>query len=181
MQWMPQITMCPPLAWFSKQILTLLHPGRTCTQLFPPWGVVHHTVLEYKQIWFQTRKVLLCWSGTVSHALCARTSCQNPTHQRFKNPWWSYNLWPNSCSQETTCEHHVCKSCKGGVKKLRPTCSWWVAGPSLWEYFSKENLFQGARITPNTRRMCSSEFCWKTTKSSAGWSRSQGCIVRIEP
>jgi male-specific lethal 2 len=26
--------------------------------------------------------------------------------------------------QETSCEHHVCKSCKGGVKKLRPTCSW---------------------------------------------------------
>lgn len=26
--------------------------------------------------------------------------------------------------EETTCEHHVCKSCKGGVKKLRPTCSW---------------------------------------------------------
>ena len=21
-------------------------------------------------------------------------------------------------------EHHVCKSCKGGTKKLRPTCSW---------------------------------------------------------
>jgi len=26
--------------------------------------------------------------------------------------------------EETTCEHHVCKSCKGGVKKLRPSCSW---------------------------------------------------------
>jgi len=26
--------------------------------------------------------------------------------------------------EETTCEHHVCKSCKGGIKKLRPTCSW---------------------------------------------------------
>eukprot|EP00090_Calanus_glacialis_P025182 TRINITY_DN39232_c0_g1_i1.p1 TRINITY_DN39232_c0_g1~~TRINITY_DN39232_c0_g1_i1.p1 ORF type:complete len:340 (-),score=109.56 TRINITY_DN39232_c0_g1_i1:121-1140(-) len=25
---------------------------------------------------------------------------------------------------ETSCEHHVCKSCKGGVKTLRPTCSW---------------------------------------------------------
>jgi len=26
--------------------------------------------------------------------------------------------------EETSCEHHVCKSCKGGVKKLKPTCSW---------------------------------------------------------
>jgi len=26
--------------------------------------------------------------------------------------------------EETSCEHHVCKSCKGGVKTLRPTCSW---------------------------------------------------------
>jgi len=26
--------------------------------------------------------------------------------------------------EETSCEHHVCKGCKGGVKKLRPTCSW---------------------------------------------------------
>ena len=26
--------------------------------------------------------------------------------------------------QETSCEHHVCKGCKGGAKKLRPTCSW---------------------------------------------------------
>jgi len=26
--------------------------------------------------------------------------------------------------EETSCEHHVCKSCKGGLKKLRPTCSW---------------------------------------------------------
>jgi len=25
---------------------------------------------------------------------------------------------------ETSCEHHVCKSCKGGVKTLKPTCSW---------------------------------------------------------
>jgi len=26
--------------------------------------------------------------------------------------------------EETTCEHHVCKGCKGGTKVLRPTCSW---------------------------------------------------------
>jgi len=26
--------------------------------------------------------------------------------------------------EETVCEHHVCKSCKGGVKTLKPTCSW---------------------------------------------------------
>jgi len=26
--------------------------------------------------------------------------------------------------EETICEHHVCKSCKGGVKTLKPTCSW---------------------------------------------------------
>jgi len=26
--------------------------------------------------------------------------------------------------EETSCEHHVCKSCKGGVKTLKPTCSW---------------------------------------------------------
>jgi len=26
--------------------------------------------------------------------------------------------------EETSCEHHVCKGCKGGLKKLRPTCSW---------------------------------------------------------
>jgi len=26
--------------------------------------------------------------------------------------------------EETSCEHHVCKSCKGGIKKLKPTCSW---------------------------------------------------------
>jgi len=26
--------------------------------------------------------------------------------------------------EESVCEHHVCKSCKGGTKKLRPTCSW---------------------------------------------------------
>jgi len=26
--------------------------------------------------------------------------------------------------EETSCEHHVCKSCKGGVKALKPTCSW---------------------------------------------------------
>lgn len=25
---------------------------------------------------------------------------------------------------ETSCEHHVCKSCKGGAKTLKPTCSW---------------------------------------------------------
>ena len=29
------------------------------------------------------------------------------------------------CSpEETSCEHHVCESCKGGVKTLKPTCSW---------------------------------------------------------
>merc|ERR1719203_843100 len=26
--------------------------------------------------------------------------------------------------EETSCEHHVCKQCRGGVKKLKPTCSW---------------------------------------------------------
>eukprot|EP00092_Neocalanus_flemingeri_P000531 GFUD01000564.1.p1 GENE.GFUD01000564.1~~GFUD01000564.1.p1 ORF type:complete len:327 (+),score=110.93 GFUD01000564.1:97-1077(+) len=26
--------------------------------------------------------------------------------------------------EETSCEHHVCKSCKGGIKTLKPTCSW---------------------------------------------------------
>ncbi|KAG8248511.1 histone H4-K16 acetylation [Homalodisca vitripennis] len=25
---------------------------------------------------------------------------------------------------ETNCQHHVCKSCKGGKKKLKPSCSW---------------------------------------------------------
>ncbi|XP_024084797.1 E3 ubiquitin-protein ligase MSL2 isoform X2 [Cimex lectularius] len=25
---------------------------------------------------------------------------------------------------ETTCQHHVCRSCKGGKKKLNPSCSW---------------------------------------------------------
>lgn len=25
---------------------------------------------------------------------------------------------------ETNCQHHVCKSCKGGRKKLKPSCSW---------------------------------------------------------
>lgn len=25
---------------------------------------------------------------------------------------------------ETNCQHHVCNSCKGGKKKLKPTCSW---------------------------------------------------------
>ena len=69
----------------------------------------------------------------------------------FKGPFFlhgtspSFSIFGNTCTilqentwehilentytvylQETTCEHHVCKSCKGGVKKLRPTCSWWV-------------------------------------------------------
>lgn len=26
--------------------------------------------------------------------------------------------------EETSCEHHVCKSCRGGAKAIRPTCSW---------------------------------------------------------
>lgn len=26
--------------------------------------------------------------------------------------------------EETSCEHHVCKGCKGRAKKLKPTCSW---------------------------------------------------------
>lgn len=25
---------------------------------------------------------------------------------------------------ETNCQHHVCKACKGGKKKLKPSCSW---------------------------------------------------------
>ncbi|KAL1115737.1 hypothetical protein AAG570_006027 [Ranatra chinensis] len=25
---------------------------------------------------------------------------------------------------ETNCQHHVCRSCKGGRKKLKPSCSW---------------------------------------------------------
>lgn len=25
---------------------------------------------------------------------------------------------------ETSCQHHVCRSCKGGRKKLKPSCSW---------------------------------------------------------
>ncbi|XP_075210442.1 male-specific lethal 2 isoform X2 [Lycorma delicatula] len=25
---------------------------------------------------------------------------------------------------ETNCQHHVCRSCKGGKKKLKPSCSW---------------------------------------------------------
>ena len=25
---------------------------------------------------------------------------------------------------ETQCQHHVCRSCKGGKKKLKPSCSW---------------------------------------------------------
>lgn len=27
-------------------------------------------------------------------------------------------------SPESSCQHHVCKSCRGGKKKLKPSCSW---------------------------------------------------------
>ena len=26
--------------------------------------------------------------------------------------------------EETDCEHHVCKGCKGGTKVMKPACSW---------------------------------------------------------
>lgn len=35
------------------------------------------------------------------------------------------NLLVEPCTpKNSTCQHHVCKKCKGGKKKLKPTCNW---------------------------------------------------------
>ena len=37
---------------------------------------------------------------------------------------WFFNTNVSKSAQDTDCEHHVCKGCKGGTKVMKPACSW---------------------------------------------------------
>ena len=45
-------------------------------------------------------------------------------------------------SPDSTCQHHVCKACRGGKKKLKPSCSWCKSYESYVENVQLRILLQ---------------------------------------
>ncbi|XP_066955983.1 E3 ubiquitin-protein ligase MSL2 [Macrobrachium rosenbergii] len=68
--------------------------------------LVMHAQPENRDTWLELYKLLPYLRQSLSCTVCGKLLVEPYT------------------PTETTCQHHVCKKCLGGKKRLKPTCSW---------------------------------------------------------